>query len=260
MRALTALAVAGLLPLAVPAEAVKPSGVVRILATGNAQMQVTLRQPTTLWLQTSGGVAGPTISAGASEHAGFVLVPATSSTPTIGVVNVPAGSHSRYDVVVGGKNTPTLPAGRYTLRVVSDQSIDVRVKVSGTPSTTWTARAPLTVRDKEAGFDPAIGPEVVGRAGVRITASSVVVTLATFRVAGHGIAVAWCASSKPWCVDDAERQDGTAEPLMPFLDDEVGAAFVLPPRTFAAGEAFVTWTARTKGLLRDPRAFALVIG
>lgn len=234
-----------------------PTATLTITASRDARRIVTLARPLTLWLEDPDH--GPAYS-GSAQYAGFVLVPEKRSGSSAGVARLPGAGGAPVSVLAGDDPVPTLPAGRYTLAVVAEEPVTIRVRASGTPSTTWRAAAPLPVARVDASMS-SVALNAYGDAFLVLTAASAVFTVTTFRVTGTMVSLTWCVfpAGDTDCLSKrgTERQHTSGGAR---VHREVAAAFALAPRTLGAGRWRTTWEMDTDGVLHDVAAYALVVG
>lgn len=238
---------------------VKPTGTLTVKAPKHARLLVTLAKPVTFWLDTEGDTDGPII-AGGGKHAGFLLVAKSVHVDTVGMVRVPAAARTSIQLLAGDNARPTLPAGRYTLEVVADQAIDIRVRIRGMASMTWRATGPLSVRTVNATFTSDPGPESSGTGAFTLSASSAVFTVAMFRATGVTVSAQWCVTRAIECSGGGVVQNSITQSSRPLVDQEIGANFYLAPRELPAGSWKVGWALGADALIREPTAYALIVG
>lgn len=262
MRRVLTLALAALgtvSPMAAGAKPVpKPTGTITVKAARHARLVVTLDRPVTLWLQDQGDVDGPII-AGGGAHAGFLLVPVGPAVPTVGMVRTPAARSTSVELVAGGEVMPSVPAGRYTLEVVADRAVDIRIRSRGL-TTTWAATSPLSVKSVTATFADGLGNSLVGNARLQVSTTSTVLTVAVFRVSGTTASAQWCVAHDADCRSGAMTQESRAMFTSPQVEQQIGADFQLSPRSLPSGSWSARWILGADALVREPAAYALVIG
>ncbi|HWL36838.1 MAG TPA: hypothetical protein VNQ77_11645 [Frankiaceae bacterium] len=246
---------------ALPARAAnaKPTGTITITAPRHARLTVTLPASVTFWLEDEGGVDGP-IFAGGGKHAGFVLLPASKRAEATGVVRVPAAEFTSTELLAGDDPTPTMPSGRYTLEVVADRPVEIRVRVRGMASRRWNATVPLSVRTAGGTFTDDVGREVSGAGKITLSESSVVFTVMMFRATGTSVSAAWCVARQAGCGGASVVQESRVMSSRPLVEQTTGAGFYLPPRALPAGAWTTQWTVGADVLVREPTAYALVVG
>lgn len=237
----------------------KPTATLTIKASRHARLVVTLHTAATFWLADEGDVDGP-IFTGGGKHAGFLLLPASKRSETVGMVRIPATPYTSVDLLAGDDPTPTLPAGRYTLEVVADQAVEIRVRLRGMTSRTWKATAPLAVRTATGSFANEVGREVSGHGKITVSATSAVFSVAMFRATGITVSAEWCVARAANCGGASNVQEARSTSTQPLVEQTAGASFYLAPRELAAGTWITRWTVGADVLVREPTAYAIVIG
>jgi hypothetical protein len=233
-----------------------PTATLTITASRDARRTVTLARPLTLWLEDP--EHGPAYSSGA-RYAGFVLVPEKRGAPGAGVARLPGAGGAPIGVLAGDDPVPTLPAGRYTLAVVADEPVTIRVRASGTRSTTWRAAAPLPVARVDASMSSVVR-QAHGDAFLDLTAASAVFTVTTFRVTGTTVPLTWCVFPDGDGCSSARAAVRHYTSGGAWVHREIAVAFALAPRTLGEGRWRATWSMETDGVLHDVAAYALVVG
>lgn len=237
----------------------RPTGTLTIKAPRHASLAVTLHTSATLWLADDGDVDGP-IFTGGGKHAGFLLLPASKRADTVGMVRIPATPYTSVDLLAGDDATPTIPAGRYTLEVVADQAVEIRVRLRGMSSRTWKATGPLAVRTATGSFPNDVGREVIGDGKFTLSATSAVFSVAMFRVTGVTVSAEWCVARTVHCGGTSTVQEARSTSTQPRVEQTAGASFYLAPREVRAGAWTSQWTVGADVLVREPTAYALIIG
>jgi hypothetical protein len=236
-----------------------PTGTIVIAAARHARLTVILPTAVKLWLDDDEDVDGP-VFAGGGKHAGFVLLPASRRVEASGLVRVPAEESTSIELLAGETAAPTLPGGRYTLEVVADRPVEIRVRVRGITSRRWTATTPLSVRTATAAFTDDVGHVLRGDGKFSLSSSSAVFTVMTFRATGTSVSAEWCVARAVGCGGTAQVQGSQFASNRPNVEQTTGAAFYLPPRSLPAGAWTTQWTVGANVLVRQPTAYALVVG
>src|SRR5688500_12240171 len=156
-----------------PAGAADATGTLTLKADRHASVRMTFRDPVQVWTDGVPGGSLPGISGG-GDYAGFVFVPERGVGPEAAVVRIPGRTGSGTTIRAGANGKPTLPAGRYTVRVLAAEPVVIKIAVRGLRSTTVRATTPMQVRRYEAAFAEDTGVRLSGRGGVRLGARSAV--------------------------------------------------------------------------------------
>lgn len=243
--------------VAVPADAADATGTLTLKADRHASVAVTFRNQVQVWTDGAAGGSLPEITGG-GDYAGFVFVPERGTGPEAAVVRIPGRTGGATTVRVGEGGKPTLPAGRYTVRVLAEEPVVIRLAVRGLRSTTLRATRPMPVRRYETTFAEDTGRQLAGRGGVRLGARSAVFTVAAFRMTGTTVSASWCLTPAPACRPGETRSD--SHTFLPFADEEIVARYTVRPGSAPSGPLTARWTVGSDVLVREPRAYVLVVG
>jgi hypothetical protein len=238
-----------------------PPSVVTIRATGNVQMAITLRTKLTIFNDDPDpGDSTPTVSiVGGGETTGFALVPADPNIETPARLTMPrpdGGSESLRN----GEPTPSLPAGRYTLRVVATGAVTIRLPVRGLTSRTWRPATALTVRTPRVAYSGDIGQKLVGRAALHIGSGSLVFALTSARATGVRRQLDVCLTAGADCRTAAWTRRSFTEFSEPLVEDAAVFLTTVDRRVVPPGAYTGIWTVSADLALRSVRTVVVVVG